>query len=123
MLKKIGAKLKETSIDKTIDPIPPLNSTTELVFILDRSGSMAGLEDDTVGGFNAMIDKQKKEDGRCYVSTILFDHEVETLHDRVNLSEIQKLTDKLEAVRDILNCANGMFDEDDEDCDCGCERD
>ena len=66
MLKKIGAKSKETSIDKTIDPIPPLNSATELVFILDRSGSMAGLEDDTVGGFNAMIDKQKKEDGKCY---------------------------------------------------------
>ena len=92
MLKKIGANLKETSIDKTIDPIPPLNSTTELVFILDRSGSMAGLEDDTVGGFNAMIDKQKKEDGRCYVSTILFDHEVETLHDRVPLEQIEPIT-------------------------------
>ena len=47
------------------------NNMTELVFILDRSGSMAGLESDTIGGFNAMIEKQKKQDGGCYVSTIL----------------------------------------------------
>ena len=50
------------------------NNITELVFILDRSGSMAGLESDTIGGFNAMIDKQKKQDGACYVSTVLFDN-------------------------------------------------
>ena len=56
---------------------------TELVFILDRSGSMGGLEADTIGGFNAMLEKQKKEEGEAYVSTILFDHEVEVLHDRV----------------------------------------
>ena len=50
------------------------NNITELVFILDRSGSMAGLESDTIGGFNSMIEKQKKQDGGCYVSTVLFDH-------------------------------------------------
>ena len=94
MLKKIGAKLKENATDKrTIDPIPPLNNTTELVFILDRSGSMGGLEQDTIGGFNAMIDKQKQEEGECFVTTVLFDHEVETLHDRVSLADIRPMTD------------------------------
>ncbi len=62
---------------------------TELVFILDRSGSMAGLEDDTIGGFNAMIEKQKKQEGQAFVSTVLFDNESEVIHDRV---DIQKLT-------------------------------
>lgn len=57
------------------------NNMTELVFILDRSGSMAGLESDTIGGFNSMIEKQKKQDGECYVSTVLFDNESEVLHE------------------------------------------
>ena len=70
------------------------NNTTELVFILDRSGSMAGLESDTIGGFNAMIEKQKKLDGNCYVTTVLFDDKSEVIHDRAELSEIQKMTDK-----------------------------
>ena len=69
------------------------NNITELVFILDRSGSMAGLESDTIGGFNAMIEKQKKEDGVCYVSTVLFDNESEVLHDRVKLADIKPMTD------------------------------
>ena len=64
------------------------NNITELVFILDHSGSMSGLESDTIGGFNAMIAKQKKEDGKAYVSTILFDNESSVLHDRMPLSEI-----------------------------------
>ena len=67
---------------------------TELVFILDRSGSMGGLEADTIGGFNAMLEKQKKEEGEAYVSTILFDHEVEVLHDRVSIDKIQPITDR-----------------------------
>lgn len=67
---------------------------TELVFILDRSGSMAGLESDTIGGFNAMIAKQKKEEGEVYVSTILFDNNSEVLHDRVKLAEVPLMTDK-----------------------------
>ena len=68
------------------------NNITELVFILDRSGSMAGLESDTIGGFNSLIEKQRKQEGECYVSTILFDHVSEVLHDRVKLSEVDKLT-------------------------------
>jgi uncharacterized protein YegL len=65
---------------------------TELVFILDRSGSMSGLEDDTIGGFNAMIEKQRRLDGQAIVSTVLFDHEVEILHDRIDLKEITPMT-------------------------------
>ena len=65
---------------------------TELVFILDRSGSMAGLEGDTIGGFNAMIEKQKKEPGEAFVSTILFDNVSEVLHDRVDINEIKPMT-------------------------------
>lgn len=75
------------------------NNITELVFILDRSGSMAGLEADTIGGFNAMIEKQRKEVGECYVSTILFDNVSEVLHDRVKLSEVSPITDKQYTVR------------------------
>ena len=75
------------------------NNITELVFILDRSGSMAGLESDTIGGFNSMIEKQKNQDGGCYVSTILFDDESEVLHDRVKLSDISKMTDNDYTVR------------------------
>ena len=65
---------------------------TELVFILDRSGSMAGLEDDTIGGFNAMIEKQKRESGEAFVSTILFDTDCDVVHDRVELSKVQPMT-------------------------------
>ncbi len=68
------------------------NHLTELVFILDRSGSMAGLEADTIGGFNSLIEKQKKQEGTCYVSTVLFDHESTVLHDRVPLSRIRPMT-------------------------------
>ena len=75
------------------------NNITELVFILDRSGSMAGLESDTIGGFNAMIEKQKKEDGECYISTVLFDNVSEVLHDRVKLTDIRPMTDKEYTVR------------------------
>lgn len=67
---------------------------TELVFILDRSGSMAGLEGDTIGGFNAMIEKQKKEPGEALVSTVLFDNETEVIHDRVDIKQIAPLTDR-----------------------------
>ena len=67
---------------------------TEIVFILDRSGSMAGLERDTIGGFNAMIEKQKKEAGEAYVSTVLFDNVSEVIHDRVDIRKIAPMTDK-----------------------------
>ncbi|MBQ7624270.1 MAG: VWA domain-containing protein [Clostridia bacterium] len=75
------------------------NGLTELVFILDRSGSMGGLESDTIGGFNSLIEKQKKEKGECLVSTVLFDNESEVIHDRVKLSDIKPLTDKEYYVR------------------------
>lgn len=75
------------------------NNITELVFILDRSGSMSGLESDTIGGFNAMIEKQRKCEGECYVSTVLFDNVSEVLHDRVKLSDIKPMTEKDYTVR------------------------
>jgi uncharacterized protein YegL len=67
---------------------------TEIVFILDRSGSMSGLEKDTIGGFNAMIEKQKKAEGEALISTVLFNHESEVIHDRVGVQTIQSMTDK-----------------------------
>jgi len=72
----------------------PENQTTELVFILDKSGSMHGLEKDTIGGFNAMLDKQKQEEGLAYVTTILFDNRMQTLHDRIKLQTVPNLTEK-----------------------------
>lgn len=69
------------------------NGITELVFILDRSGSMSGLEKDTIGGFNSMIEKQKKQAGECFVSTVLFDNESDVIHDRVRLSDIKPMTE------------------------------
>ena len=67
---------------------------TELVFILDRSGSMSGLEKDTIGGFNSMIEKQKREDGQALVSTVLFDNESVVIHDRLPLDRVPPLTEK-----------------------------
>ena len=75
------------------------NNLTELVFVLDRSGSMAGLESDTIGGFNSLIAKQKEQEGECFVSTVLFDNVSEVIHDRVRLSEISPLTEKEYYVR------------------------
>ena len=72
---------------------------TEIVFILDRSGSMSGLESDTIGGFNAMIEKQKKAPGEALVSTILFDNVSEVIHDRVNIRDIKPMTDSEYCVR------------------------
>ena len=69
------------------------NNITELVFIIDRSGSMAGLESDTIGGFNSLIKKQKKETGKCFVSTVLFSNNSEVIHDRVPLDKINEMTD------------------------------
>lgn len=72
---------------------------TEIVFILDRSGSMAGLEADTIGGYNGLIEKQKKEEGEAIISTVLFDDRSEVLHDRVSLERIRLITDKEYYVR------------------------
>ena len=70
------------------------NNITELVFILDRSGSMAGLEADTIGGFNSLIEKQKKQEGACFVSTVLFDNNSQVIHDRVKLEDVRPMTDE-----------------------------
>lgn len=72
---------------------------TEIIFILDRSGSMSGLEADTIGGFNSMIEKQKKSDGEAMISTVLFDNVSEVIHDRVSVLDIQPMTDKDYTVR------------------------
>lgn len=75
------------------------NNITEIVFILDRSGSMGGLESDTIGGFNAMLKKQKQEEGEAFVSTVLFDHECFTLHDRLPVEQVPEMTSKDYTVR------------------------
>ena len=72
---------------------------TEVVFILDRSGSMSGLEADTIGGFNSMIEKQKKEEGEAYISTVLFDDRTEVLYDRVAVGKVEPMNDRQYYVR------------------------
>ena len=70
------------------------NNLTEIVFLLDRSGSMSGLEADTIGGFNSLLEKQKKEPGEAILSAVLFDHECEVVYDRVNISKAEPMTEK-----------------------------
>ena len=70
------------------------NNKTELVFILDKSGSMSGLESDTIGGFNSMLEKQKAEEGSAHVTTVLFDNRIELLHDRLPIACVNPLTNK-----------------------------
>ena len=67
---------------------------TELVFIIDRSGSMSGLESDTIGGYNAMLEKQKKEQGEAVITTVLFDDKYELLHDRINIRGVEPITER-----------------------------
>ena len=70
------------------------NNLTEIVFILDRSGSMAGLEDDTIGGFNAMVEKQKREQGQALLSAVLFSNESQVIYDRVDIQKVEPMTDR-----------------------------
>ncbi len=70
------------------------NNTTELVFVLDRSGSMNGLQSDTIGGFNSLIEKQKRENGTAYVTTVLFDTRFERLHDRLPLMDVPNMSER-----------------------------
>lgn len=67
---------------------------TELVFILDKSGSMTGLESDTIGGFNSMLQKQKSVEGECRITTVLFDNHYELLHDRIDIQAVSPMTEK-----------------------------
>jgi uncharacterized protein YegL len=75
------------------------DNLTEVVFILDRSGSMAGLEEDTIGGFNATLQKQRNLEGEAIISTVLFDHNFEVLHNRVNIKSVSPLTNNEYTVR------------------------
>ena len=70
------------------------NNLTEIVFILDRSGSMAGLEDDTIGGFNAFVEKQKKEEGEALLSAVLFSNNSEVIYDRADIRKVEPMTDR-----------------------------
>ena len=89
------------------------NKSTELVFILDESGSMYELKKDTIGGFNSMVSKQKNIEGECYVTTVLFSDRSKTIHDRINLNEVSLMTDSdyepngctalMDAVGDTIN--------------------
>lgn len=81
---------------------------TEIVFIIDRSGSMSGLESDTIGGFNSMIEKQRREEGKALVSTVLFDGVSEVVHDRVPLESIAKMTEKDYCVRGCTALLDAM---------------
>lgn len=81
---------------------------TELVFILDRSGSMGGLESDTIGGYNAMLKKQKENDGEAVITTVLFDDELELLHDRINIKGIRPITEKEYFVRGTTALLDAM---------------
>ena len=67
---------------------------TELVIILDKSGSMSGLESDTIGGYNSMLEEQKKAEGECVITTVLFDHNYELLHDRIDIRAVNPITAK-----------------------------
>jgi uncharacterized protein YegL len=71
---------------------------TELVFILDKSGSMGGLESDTIGGYNSMLEKQKAVEGECHITTVLFDNNYELLHDRIDIKAVSPITEKEYAV-------------------------
>ena len=74
------------------------NNLTELVFILDRSGSMSGLEADTIGGFNSLVKKQQGEDGRAYVTTVLFNDKSQTVHDRLDVQKVEPMTERVYTV-------------------------
>jgi Mg-chelatase subunit ChlD len=89
------------------------NNITELIFVIDQSGSMSGLEDDTIGGFNSMLEKQRNEDGVCHISTVFFDNSSDVIHNRRNISTVEPLTRKdytpggstalLDALGDAIN--------------------
>ena len=89
------------------------NNVTELVMILDRSGSMSGLENDTIGGYNSMLEKQKDAEGEVLVTTILFDHETDVIHDRVPIKDVNPITEKEYYVRGctaLLDAVGGAAD-------------
>ena len=84
---EIISKVQPLKDDGKVNP-----ELTEIVFILDRSGSMGGMEEDTIGGFNSMLERQKSTDGKAFMTTILFDDKIEYLHDRIELDELRPIT-------------------------------
>ena len=92
-----GFSFSNKTFTKTI--IKNKNNIVDVVFILDRSGSMGGLESDTIGGFNSMLEKQRKIEGKAFITTVLFDDEYELLHDRVNIAKVNNITEKEYFVR------------------------
>ena len=88
-----------SSVCKEMEDILMKNNVTELVFVLDRSGSMAGLEKDTIGGFNSMLAKQKKNEGKAYLTTVLFDDRYELLYNRIDLAKARPITEDQYYVR------------------------
>lgn len=87
-----------------------MSNATEIIFILDRSGSMSGLESDTIGGFNSMLQKHKNGETSALVSTVLFDHESKVIHDRLPIAEVPELTDKEYFVRGNTALLDAMGD-------------
>ena len=81
-----------------------INRLTELIFIIDRSGSMSGLEQDTIGGFDSLIEKQKEETGDAIITTVLFDGDYELLHDRIDLKDVKPITERDYFVRGTTPC-------------------
>ena len=79
---------------------------TEIIFILDKSGSMSGLEKDTIGGFNSLIEKQKKEQGEALISTVLFSDSSKVIHNRININDIPLLTSN----EYYVSCCTALFD-------------
>ena len=98
-LLKYDCKVSNRTVIFLMEGTDMRKNLTEIVFILDRSGSMSGLESDTIGGFNSMIAKQKKTEGEALISTVLFDNYSEVIHDRADLRDIRPMTDEDYSVR------------------------
>ena len=94
-----GFSFSNKSFAKSIVVEKRKNNIVDVVFILDRSGSMGGLESDTIGGFNSMLEKQRKIEGKAFITTVLFDDQYELLHDRVNIAKVNNITEKEYFVR------------------------
>ena len=90
----IGFSFSSKTFAKTVIKGKSKNNIVDVVFILDRSGSMGGLESDTIGGFNSMLEKQRKLEGKAYITTVLFDDQYELLHDRIDISKVKNITEK-----------------------------
>ena len=95
----IGFSFSSKTFAKIVIKGKSKNNIVDVVFILDRSGSMGGLESDTIGGFNSMLEKQRKLEGKAYITTVLFDDQYELLHDRIDISKVKNITEKEYYVR------------------------